>query len=352
MTNSISRAALVSSIESVRWSVASKDIVPSYMQIYIENERLFAFNGEVGIQSYCPGTEGLGMNVPGRMFIALVSSLSSDEVEIEAAGTEVIISAPGVNRTKLKQMPSCPPPYPKKYPTEKEWRPVPPGFVEGMKRCLSFTSKNDSRPHLSNVCIVGEFIYSTDSIIGARCRVDALDISEEPILVTNQAAEAITNLGQPERVCFDGKSMWLDYGDTVLFAVSPSNEAVWPYDGVDQLIDTAIDEDREFNPVSDELVAALRRLNALSQEKMPAVTAKIEDGVPVVVLVEGDASVKEYVSDLTIPATVFFKPFLLSSALEWCDQIAFPSNPHSPILAYGDIVECTVLLMPMASLGN
>ena len=340
MTVTVDRLELLNALEQARWAVAQKDIVPTYTHVFAEGGRLFAFNGESGIEAVCPSLGDLKFNTKAGLLMPLLKALSGEELKVVTKNDKLHLAC-GAHKSKLPMLDNYVP-YPGGERPD-DWQPVPTGFVEALTRAQAFASKSDTRPFLCAVYIQDGYFYGTTGDIACRCHVEGMP--DFTALIAADSVNAMVNLGQPRAMAKEENTLWLDYGDTMLFTML-LDSTTWPVDGVDQRMDSA-SESCMYKPVGEDLEHALSRsLLFLTGNTILAVTMAAEpDGV----VVTAGPDFRE-VLDLTLDTELELKanPEYLLRALEYAEEIGVAeSDPYAPISFYGTTVEFTALVMPV-----
>ena len=334
----VNRISLVNALDQTKYSIASKDTVPAWTHVYANGGKLFAFNGESGIEVKVE--HGPSFDVKAELFAAILRALEVEDVKLEVSNSRLELVGGG-HKSKLPML-NEPVPYPNERP--EEWHDVPAGFVEALKRCLTATSKDDSRPHLCAVFVLDDYFYGTDGHIAIRCHVEGMP--EHKSLISSDAVNTIVNLGQPKRIAWTSTSMWLDYYDTTFFTLLMEHQDTWPAEALDQMIEATVK--RSQYKIPDEFISAIKRALVFPDHgRTPSITLSAPEKNAIRMsskINEFDESID---AEIVIERAICVNPALLLKGLEYTAEIGFGDTGQDPILAYGEIVECTVLIMPM-----
>ena len=157
------REQLINAFDKVQHAIAAKDTIPIFKRLYVAEDQLFAFNGTSGVMATCD-LGAMKFDVDGALFGRLIRALDGKDIDLTPSKGHLTVKSGG-HTSRLGQINEDAP-----FPEEK--RPkmdkCPSGFVEALKRCVTFTAPNDTRAFMAAVFVQGEYFYATDGSSGGR----------------------------------------------------------------------------------------------------------------------------------------------------------------------------------------
>ena len=198
----INRKELLSVLEAVSPGLTSKEFIEQSNAVVFHAGQVITFNDEVSCSMKSPlDIEGA---IVAAKLIALLKTLSGDEVEIELGEGELIFKGEKRKKSGIPMQSKIGLPV---NDIEKpgEWKPLPVGFFEGVGIVQQCCASNDSKFALTCIHITEDRVEATDSF--QVCKYP-LPTGISDVLVRRSAFKSILNA---DVVNFSETEKWLHF---------------------------------------------------------------------------------------------------------------------------------------------
>lgn len=238
------RKKLISILTAVRPGIAKKEVIEQTTSFIFTGDRVMAYNDEVCVQHPLPADVTLEGAVQAKELFALLNKLSTDEIELEISGNELLIKG-GKTKSGIKlEVASSVPEIVKVLGNLDDWAPLPELFLKGIEFCLFSTGTDMTKPILTCVCIADNFVISSDNRRLTRFDMsDTEGVSDlglmagEQMLIPATSAQALKSYPVTEFTLTKG---WLHFRtkDDAVFSCRDI-EGLFPADKIHAILDRA-----------------------------------------------------------------------------------------------------------------
>lgn len=206
----INRVELINILSAVKPGLATEERIEQSTSFVFQNGRVVTYNDEVAVSH--PVNMDIEGAISAKEFLALLSKLKDDSVELTVSGSELRVNGKKA-RAGIKMIAEIALPI-NEIQEPKTWEPLPEGFAEAIKFCIFSCSKDLTSPALTCLHVHKDKIESCDNF---RITIRYLDASyfNEAILLPASAAKDLINYNVTEYAKVGG---WLHFrtkADTV-----------------------------------------------------------------------------------------------------------------------------------------
>jgi DNA polymerase III sliding clamp (beta) subunit (PCNA family) len=161
------RIKLLNALESVKPGLDPKCIIEQSNCFVFVNNQVATYNDVVAV-SY-PIEINIEGAVRSQELSSLLSKIKDQEIEVFEEENELRMNgARFKSGISLEKEITLPLDFLKK---KFDFKPLPEGFVEAIKRCAFSAAKESDAPHLSNIHVQGDMVESCDNFRATRCTI-------------------------------------------------------------------------------------------------------------------------------------------------------------------------------------
>lgn len=172
----MNRKSLVETLSRLMPGLAKGDIVEHFSCFNIEGDTIRVTNGRLFMREKLSQNLGFDASVPGKIFYQFLNSVPQEEIELIANGGSLTINCGKVEgKLLVKKLETAQKIFDAiQEPADSEWKPLPAGFVLGLKLCKFSCSDDATVPVLTGVFVNGPLMFSCDRyrITKYECEAD------------------------------------------------------------------------------------------------------------------------------------------------------------------------------------
>lgn len=274
---------LIDSLDRIRATVSSSDMIQVYKCFCFRAGTALTFNGQAGtITNLDVG--GLSCAVPADKFYRLCSSMTG-EIDLKLNEKGVLTIKSGKNKTTLNTLPANS--FPNIVPGNPQFYSDSRAFVTALKRIGFSVGTNATKPQLLGIGIKGWYAYSADGTRMSRFKLDKEHPS--PMLIPSDSIDHLVKLGNPTQFVRTPNQLIAYYDETKTWYVTALMAFEFPFEAVDTRIATF--SSQEISDFPEMFAFALGRVALLAPtENSDIVIENKPDGLHITAASEyGDA---------------------------------------------------------------
>lgn len=203
----VEKKELIKALEEVKPGLASKDIIAQSTSFIFQDGHITTFNDEIAISR--PFDIDVTGAVRANELHSLLSKTKSDTIEFEATDNELRVIGKK-SKAGIKLEPDVLLPANEIWDLEADYSDLPDTFLKAIRVASYCASSNMSRPHLTCVCIQGQYAVASDGfrIIRVDLGKRAKRIFKDQLLIP---ASAIKFLIKYPVIKFAKTSGWIHF---------------------------------------------------------------------------------------------------------------------------------------------
>jgi hypothetical protein len=187
----VNRANLLKALDLVEPGLASKELIEQSTSFAFHNGHVATYNAELSIRHPLPELNGLTGAVNADELHRLVDKIDRDYVDLKIEGGELILET-GHKTSHIKagftlhQEITLPL---DEIQGQRDWQPLPEGFLEAITIAMASTSRDTSMPILTCIHVTEKMLESSDNLRATRVFLDA--IPRAPFLLNGSSTRKI-----------------------------------------------------------------------------------------------------------------------------------------------------------------
>jgi len=170
------RKKLIESLSRLMPGLAKGDIVEHFSCFNIEGDTIRVTNGRLFMREKLEENLGFRASVPGKIFYQFLTSVKQDTIQVTPSEGSLTLNCGKVDgKLLVKKLETAQKIFEAiEEPADSEWKPLPAGFVLGLKLCKFSCSDDLTIPVLTGVFVNGPLMFSCDRyrITKYECEAD------------------------------------------------------------------------------------------------------------------------------------------------------------------------------------
>ena len=257
----MNRQTLVDAMAQVFPAVASNPTAEECVDFLFTGNKIRASDGQILIEATLPEDAGLGCRVPADGFFKYIRAIHDEEIKFDLDETTLTVKA---GRKKYKTSVAMDPKQLSKLTLENiDWKPVPAGLIEGIRRVRFAAAKTTSQGALCGVRVEDNHVMAANAFRIAVFTMDDAVMEDGGFNVTQELASQLVRY-ECEITEWAWKSGVLYFRTPTLVIAALALFGQYP--DVMKWVEDTEDLSIEVN-LPEETRESLRRLQALQKEE-------------------------------------------------------------------------------------
>jgi len=157
----VNRLELINALQAVMPGLSQREIIlQSTSFVFTEDGAVVTYNDEIAVSH--PIKVNFVGAVPAKEFFAFINKIKTEEIEITASDSEIIVGSKA--KAGLRLEPNITLPIQDlAQPEDSDWKKLPKSFCEAASFCMFTVSRDQTKPVLTCLHVNGQYIESTDN---------------------------------------------------------------------------------------------------------------------------------------------------------------------------------------------